>query len=233
MGDMVISCTWNEIRGILFNELKKTNHIMTYGTIGSLNIESDIDTIVTKKPSSKSSDFFREVHDLFDKVDKYFGKESGVKLIRFSRFSHEEEVKFIGGYKKRDLLFHVMIYTSLDQMVMHWNDSLSLDEKGRGLTPSKKVRNTLKEGYQCIIGNVEDLFKADFKNNGNEEEFILLNDLDRINSHFPKKLLLDRMNVLFDYMFRKRLGQKTLEAKNEKEVREIFYKLCDILDELE
>ncbi len=49
--------TWKEIRRVLEKELKKTRHIMTYGTIGSCNIEKDIDTIVTKKPGSKSEDF--------------------------------------------------------------------------------------------------------------------------------------------------------------------------------
>lgn len=57
---MTKSYTWEEIRAVLEKELNKTKHILTYGTIGSCNIEHDIDTIVTKKPDSKSSDFLKK-----------------------------------------------------------------------------------------------------------------------------------------------------------------------------
>lgn len=52
--------TWEEIESVLTKELKKTKHIMTFGTMGSCNIKHDIDTIITKKPRSKTSDFLKK-----------------------------------------------------------------------------------------------------------------------------------------------------------------------------
>ena len=41
------------------------------------------------------------------------------------------------------------------------------------------------------------------------------------------------MNHYYDYLYRKRLGLETTMVENDKEVKEAFYKLCDILDKLE
>ena len=60
---------WQEIKNFLDKELRKTKHILTFGTIGSCNIEHDIDLIITKKSSSKTSDFYKEIHILFDSLD--------------------------------------------------------------------------------------------------------------------------------------------------------------------
>ena len=40
--------TWDEIEYFLRKELSKTKHVMTFGTIGSRNIDHDIDLIITK-----------------------------------------------------------------------------------------------------------------------------------------------------------------------------------------
>ena len=48
---------WEDIKDFLVKELRKTKHIMTYGTIGSCDINHDIDTIITKKPASPSAEF--------------------------------------------------------------------------------------------------------------------------------------------------------------------------------
>ncbi len=218
---MVKSYTWENIKSLLKKELQKTKHILTYGTIGSCNIEHDIDTIITKNPKSKSSEFFREIHKLFDTIDIHLQKEHNARLIRTSRFSDEEETKFIAGFQDNDLVFQVLTYTSLKQIKMHWYADL---------VPGNNIENILKKNYDCILGIVEDLFKPNFKIKKNVELFITLNDSDRINSHFPSKFLLNRMNVLFDYILRKRLGLESLKAENEKEVREVFYKICDILE---
>ncbi len=41
--------TWVEIEKVIREELRKTKHIMTVGTIGSCNINHDVDLIITKK----------------------------------------------------------------------------------------------------------------------------------------------------------------------------------------
>ena len=71
---MMSKCTWEEVREFLVNELSKTKCIMTWGTIGSCNIEHDIDTIIAKKPSSPSADFYKEVHGIFDSLEVYLLK---------------------------------------------------------------------------------------------------------------------------------------------------------------
>jgi len=212
---------WEEINSLLKSELKKTKHILTFGTMGSCNIEKDIDIIITKKPASPSSDFFKEVHNLFEIVDKYLSKEYNAKLIRTSRFSDEEEIKYLAKFKLEDLVFQVLTYVSLKQIELHWYSDLNSGEN---------IKDILKKNYNCILGNANDLFKPGFNYHKNENLFIDLNDSDRINSHFPKELLIRRMNVLSDYILRKRLGLKTLIANSEEEVKKIFYQIGEILD---
>lgn len=218
---MTKTYTWNEIKSVLEKELKKTNHILTYGTIGSCNIEHDIDTIITKKPQSSSADFFKEIHNLFDFIDKFLQKKPNSKLIRTSRFSDEEETKYIAKFEENDLVFQVLSYTSFKQIKMHWYADL---------LPNEKVEDILKNHYSCLLGNVGDLFKPDFKIHKNEGLFIRLNDSDRINSHFPKVFLINRMNILFDFILRKRLHLEPIISKSEKDVRKVFYEVCKILD---
>ena len=82
---------WEEIKHVLLKELKKTKHILTFGTIGSLNVEHDIDIITTKKPDSKSSSYFRELHKILDSVDGYLMKKYKSKLIRGPHHSYLPE----------------------------------------------------------------------------------------------------------------------------------------------
>lgn len=215
--------TWNEIKDILLKELSKTKHIMTFGTIGSLNIEHDIDLIITKKPSSKSSDFYKEVHHLFDNIDAYLKNKYKAKAVRFA-FSAEEHIVRHLTENKKDISFHTMIYTSWPQIERDWNWALFKDEN---------IKDILTNSYKPLIGSIEDLFSKEFqKENYCDPVFIQLYLYDKINSHYPKKLLVNAMNHYFDYLYRKRLKLKAPIAKNEKQVRQTFYKLCDILDKL-
>jgi len=214
--------TWEEIKDFLIKELKKTKHIMTFGTIGSCNVEHDIDTIITKKPSSSSSEFYKEIHNLFDNINNYLMRKYGAKVIRFAQ--HEPEALRLSNAKNKDLAFQVMIYTNYSQIERDWAWALFEEDN---------LQEILKKNYKCLIGNVNDLFSNEFqKRNYYEPVFTYLYFGDRINSHYPIKLFVQLMNQLFDYLFRKRLGLKPPVAKNEKEVREIFYNLCDILDKL-
>lgn len=216
--------TWNEIKRFLIKELKKTKHIMTFGTIGSCNIERDIDTIITKKPESSIKNFFKEIHNLFDNVDNYLSEKYGAHVIRFS--TSEEEFSILGLMKdnERNLAFHGMIYITYPEMERDWNWALFEDDN---------LEKILKGNYDCLIGSVEDLFSDAFqKKSYYDPIFIFLYKYDKINSYYPKKIFLRAMNSYFDYILRKRLGLKTLVANEEKQVRDIFYGLCDILDEL-
>lgn len=216
---------WQEIKEFLTKELKKTKHIMTFGTIGSCNIEHDIDTIITKKPKSKTSAFFKEIHNLFDNVDNYLNRNYGAHAIRFS--TSEEEFSILGLMKdnERNLAFHGMIYITYPEIERDWNWALFEDDN---------LERILRENYDCLIGSVEDLFSDEFqKKSYYDSIFIFLYKYDKINSHYPKEIFLRAMNSYFDYILRKRLGLKTLVAKDEKQVKDIFYELCDILDELD
>lgn len=219
------SYSWDELRSQLKLELQSSEHILTYGTIGSCNVAHDIDTIVTMKPGSSSANFFRELHGLFDRLDKYLHDNHNARLVRTSRFSDEEETKFIAGCNTNDLVFQVLSYVSLKQIKMHWYDSFN------NVDSQQETEKLLKESYQCITGNTSDLFTPEFASYQYEEHFIRLNDSDRINSHFPEDFLVHRMNVLYDFIMRKRLGADFRFAMDEIDCRRLFYDVCGFLDQ--
>ena len=215
--------TWEEIRDFLEKEFKRTKHILTYATIGSNNIEHDIDTIITKKSKSKTSDFYREVHGLFDKLDSYLKKKYGANLISLQG-GRSNELVHLSTYKLRDLIFDTMVYTSYSQIEKDWRWALPSDFK------LGEVLNG--DGY--LLGKYSDLLSKEFKKEKYYDfMFIYLYHYDRINSHYPLRLILEIMNKNFEFLFRKRIQLKAPVAKNKKEIREIFYTLCDKLDELE
>lgn len=177
-----------------------------------------------KKPKSNSSDFFKEIHSLFEKINEYLLKKYSCKLIRTSRFSDEEETKKIGNFSKNDLVFQVLTYVSFSQIEKHWYADLAPDES---------LGFILNKSYKLIIGDVSDLYRKDFKSNSYDYLFIRLNDSDRINSNFEERFLISRMNILFDFIFRKRLDKKFTLAKTKEDVKKVFYDLCNQIDELE
>ena len=213
---MVKLYTWDEIKGVLSKELKKTKHIMTFGTIGSCNVEQDIDFIITKKPRSKTSDFYKEIHGLWDYIDKYLKKKYNKKLITFSVFSHQEEVAKLGKKKPGDLLFHTIIHTSLHEAKIRWKKALKLKES---LTP------LLRKSYSLLKGKKSDLFSEAFSREvvyGNL--YAMMAEHDRLNSNLSDKLLIKKINELFYYILEKRLKVKPFKAKTKKEAYEFFYK---------
>ena len=215
--------TWKEIREFLIKELKETKHIMTWGTLGSCNIEHDIDTIITKKPNSPSAEFYREVHGIFDKLNDYLKRKYDGKLIHLPGVSFVPEFLKLMNYSKKDLTIHTLIYSSYSQIEKDWNWALFEGEK---------IKDILKN-CDFFFGSLEDLYSRDFqKSNYADNVLLYLSLYDRIHSNYDEVFLLKVMNYYFDYLFRKRMGVKTPVAKNKKEVREIFYKLCDKLDEL-
>jgi hypothetical protein len=217
--------SWDEIKKFLIGELKKTKHIMTFGTIGSCNVEHDVDLIITKKPRSSLKDFFKEIHNLFEDIDNYLNKKYNAHAIRFS--TSEEEFSLLALMKdsKRNLAFHGHIYITYPEMERDWNWALF---------ESDNFKKILKVNYDCLIGSVEDLFDKEFqKKSYYDPIFIFLYKYDKINSHYPEKILLKAMHSYFDYLYRKRLGLKTPPmAKNRKEIKDIFYQLCDKIDDL-
>jgi hypothetical protein len=197
---------------------------MTFGTIGSCNVNNDIDLIITKKPKSKTSKFFKELHDLFDNIDEYLMKNYGANAIRFSTSEEEFTVLNLMKNSEKNLAFHGHIYVTYPEMQRDWNWALFNNDS---------LKNILMKYYDCLIGSTKDLFSKEFqKESYYDPVFILLYKYDKINSHYPDKLLIKAMNSYFDYLFRKMLGLKTPIAKNKKDVRKIFYKLCDKLDKL-
>lgn len=212
--------TWDEIKKILNKELKETKHMLTFGTIGSCNVEHDIDIIITKKPNSKSSDFYREVHNLFDNVERYLYEKYGSRVICFS--ADEKSLKHVFDFGKNDLFFDIMVYMSYPQIENDWKWAMFPDEN---------IDDFLLNEYNLLIGENKFLKGKEFnKRNYSDSVFLYLYHGDIINSHIQNKLLLKLMNSLFDYVMRKRLKVKPLKAKNEKEVREIFYKICDLAE---
>jgi len=213
--------TYEEIENFLIKELEKTKHILTWGTIGSKNIENDIDTIVTKKYNSKVSDFYKEIHNILEKLNYYLNKKHNSKLIRISRFDTEEEVKKIAKYKNNDLVLHLLTYVSYSQIENHWVSNM------KNKSDIKEVLND----YDCILGKKENLFLNDFKKSKkNEELFSYLNDVDRINSSYDEKTLCKVMNHIFKFIYGSKLFINYDFKLKRKDIKKEFYKLCDKLE---
>lgn len=213
--------TWEEIREFLRKELGKTKHIMTFGTIGSCNVERDIDTIITKKPKSKSSLFYEEMHGIFDNLNYHLNKKYGVQCIRF--YQCEPEFLTLSNFQKNDLAIHALVYTSYKQIREDWE---------RSLLPGENIKGILEKNYNCLLGSVKDLFSKDFQDDPYSSMFYYIQVYDRINSNYSEKFLVEIMNFYYDFVFTKRLGLKAPIAKNKKDVRKYFYQLCDIVDKL-
>ncbi|MEK6927415.1 MAG: hypothetical protein AABX11_03200 [Nanoarchaeota archaeon] len=214
--------SWENIKNFLVEDLKNKNTIMTFGTIGSTNIEHDIDVIITKKPSVSSADFFREVHDLYDNLDSYLQSNFSLVVKRFARFSEEPMIKSV-GISKKGIFFHTMIYVSFPQIEKDWSTALF---------PDDNIKNVLK-GYTLLKGNSNDLFSKDFsKLNYCDNIFnsLYLNDL--IHSTYPNKAILSVMNHVLYYLFVKRLKSDFVLAKNLNELREKVYSLCELIDKI-
>lgn len=88
---------------------------MTFGTIGSCDVIHDIDIIITKKPNSKSSEFYKEIHEFFDRINRYLQMKFKAKLITTRKFVQEVEVCKLARRQPKDLIFHVMTYISYQQ----------------------------------------------------------------------------------------------------------------------
>lgn len=206
----------------LKKELKKTKHIMTWGTMGSLNIDKDIDKIITKKPNSPSADFFREIHDIFDNLDSYIWKNFKTRVVRFAHSTQEHLFEY--KIKSKKVLFHTMIYVSFPQIEKDWDWAIFKEEN---------VTEILTKNYSCIHGNLKDIFSKEFqKENYYDSIFTYLYLYDVINSNLSKKLFLKIMNECFEYLYKKRLKIKNPVAKNKEEAKKYFYELCDIIDKL-
>ena len=215
---------WEEIKGFLTQELKKTKHILTFGTVGSCNVEHDVDIIITKKASSPSADFYKEVHKIFDDLDNYLKDRYNAKVIRFSTMLEESLISNITTYKENDLLLHTMVYFSHSQMNKDWAWASFGDED---------IDEKFGKIYNCILGNPDDLLGKKFqRNNYYDNIFNYMYLSDKSNSHYPEKLLISTMNFYFDFLYRKMLKLKSPTVKNSKDVRRYLYELCEILDKL-
>ncbi|MEK6873456.1 MAG: hypothetical protein AABW91_01315 [Nanoarchaeota archaeon] len=216
--------TWEEIKIFLEKELKKTKHIMTFGTIGSCDVSKDIDLIITKKPNSSIEKFYIELHRIFDNLDNHLVNKYKARAIIFSTSSEQDSLLYVSKYGKNDLAFHTMVYITYPQMQKDW---------AWALFPNDNLKDILMGHYICIIGDKKDIFYPEFqKGNYYDSIFNFIYLYDKINSHCPKEFLIKYMNHAFDYIYRKRLGLKAPVVKNEKDVKKYFYQLCVILDKL-
>lgn len=215
--------TWEEIKSFLKKELQKTKHIMTFGTIGSCNVETDIDTIITKKPSSKSSSFYKEIHNLFDKLDIYLKKSYKGNVVLNSPASRRAS-GYLLKKNKSNLFFDIMIYTSYPQIKNDWNWARFYHQK---------INDLLKKDYQLIKGKKEDLFGKKFmKKTYCDSIFLYVYQTNVIYSKLPEKLTIKIMNDSLDFLYRKKLGLRVSVAKNKNEIKKHFYALLDILDKI-
>ena len=214
--------SWEKLKSIIVKGLEKSKHILTFGTIGSHNIEHDIDIIITKKSTSSSSEFYKEVHNLYDFIDNRLRKEYPKKLGVFSGGGVSPEQLKISTCKKGDIIFDVMTYVSLRELENDWYPYMQ---------ESSNIKSFLEKEYNCIIGKTNFLFTEKFtKKTKNDYLFLVLMKYDKIKTQYPRNFLIECMNYHFDYVLRKRLGLNSEMANSEEDVKEIFYRICDILD---
>ena len=214
---------WKEVESILRQRLTSTKTILTFGTIGSLNLGHDVDIIIMKKPTVHASDFYKEVHSILDFLNSYLIRNYKRKIVRFSKFDHQEEVLKIANYKKGDLALQVMCYVSLPQFIDVWKSCVKRDDNF--------VQRVLENNYKLLYGDKKSLFSKEFNKPGKMDSFFMyMNDLDRTNSNYSDSFLLKTMNHSFRAFLRWANINKTVQAKNAKEVRLCFYKVADILE---
>jgi hypothetical protein len=72
---METKITWDELKAVIIKQISSFRTIMTFGTIGSCRIDHDIDLIITKKPSAKSDEFYKEIHTLFNNLNEFTMKK--------------------------------------------------------------------------------------------------------------------------------------------------------------
>ena len=215
--------SWEEVRSFLVKKLEKSKSIMTWGTIGSCNIEHDIDTIITKKLEAKSSDFYKEVYAIFDSLNLYLKNKYGSNLLRFPGGWMQELIN-LSDYSKIDLVIESMIYTSYAEIQKDWAWAMFKDES---------LKDLLK-GQNFLIGSANDLFSLGFsRERFSCPIFIYIYHYDRIHSCYSNKILIDLANHNYDYLYRKRLGLKSPVIKNVKDIRQALYNLCEVLDKLD
>ncbi|MFA4960657.1 MAG: hypothetical protein WC548_03245 [Candidatus Pacearchaeota archaeon] len=210
---------WEEIRNFFINQLTNSKHIMTFGTIGSCNVEHDLDIIITKTPSSKISDFYREIHNLFDLLNNYLSKKYSARVICFS--GYEPEFLQLSNFKEKDLAIQLMTYVSYSQIYHDWFWAIF---------PNEDIKNILIKNYNCLFGSVAELFSLEFNSKEYNPLYIYLMMYNRVNSNYEEDFLIKVMSHYFDFLYRKRLGFKTPIPKSKKDVKKYFYKLCDIAD---
>jgi len=218
------SLNWKGLEVFFINELKKTNHIQTFGRFGSDDISHDIDLLVTKKPSSPTEKFFMEVHGLLDSTKKFLSEKYNKKLIRFSRFIHEREVLHIGEHEEGDIALHLMTYVSWPQIKDEWKSDLI-----RG----KSFKRILKKKYNPLIGNVDMLFSKEFSKPNKYDNFVkYMYQCDRFHSNYPSEVLVGSMNNLFKYLHKLIGSENHSVVKNEFEAKEKFYDMARMVDRL-
>lgn len=218
---MVKPYTWEDIKKVLSSHLKTTKHILTFGTIGSKNIENDLDLIVTKKPDSSSKDFYQELNGIFKFLDGYLNT-LGSKSIIFYTMQEEQFLRYLNSYEKNDLGIHLMVYFSFPQIKIDWAGAHNVDYKKLFLTD-----------YDCIHGEGEDLFYESFQRSNKFDStynFLFMQNKSR---YYPAEFRLMYAKKIIDYISRKRLGIEPIIVNNVNQIEKKFYELCDKLDELE
>lgn len=212
--------TWEEISKILKQKLLKTNHILTFGTIGSVNLNNDVDIMITKKPNSNLSDFYKEIHNIFEYINEYLKINHNQKIIRFTSLEHQEEVLKIGKYEKNDLAIQALIFISYEQMKTIWSNTSNL-----------YIKNIITPSYKAIYGDLNKIESKDFQQYSIYDSLCLyLNRLDRINSNYDEEFLIKVMNHLYTYLAKHfNINFKNISTTR-KEVKENFYNVCNLID---
>lgn len=212
---------WGDIEPLVINQLSYKNSISFFATIGSRNIERDIDIISIKNPNAKNSQYLRDIHSLLDILNEWIHYSYDRKIVKFSRFINQEESLHLGDYKDGDLALHLMSYPCYEQFKNIWlADVPSTVDVYNLLKNSKKMKGDI-ETIKYLMSQPK-----------KEHDSLLykLQECDKIHSNYDETLLLKCMNETYRYIQKHIKSDNYKYATNTQETREIMYEIADMLE---
>lgn len=183
---------------------KEINKIGFIGLIGSLNLEKDLDIIITPNKNIKKGEFLKTLCNFLESLKRNLKKRNS-NLIILTHSTLQEEVEYISKRKKQDIFLHISSFPDFTK------DLPIL------LKPSNKIYHGKKENLdQISITNI------DFYYN----HLLYINCLY---SNYPKELETKKIHERISYIFKHNNSKINIKDKTNKQ---IYFECCDFLDSI-
>jgi len=188
-----------------FKDIKKIGFI---GAMGSLNMERDLDLILTPAQNVKKGEFLKVMCNFLELLGNNTKKQKS-RVIMFPYSVLQEEVKYLAKVKKgKDVFLHIQTFVDL-------------------VPPHPKTFNALLTAQKHYWGKRESM-KLIPKTSMDFEYFVLFM-INCLYSHYPKKLESDKICSEISYILKHNNGKIDFKGKSNKE---IYFEGCDFIDSL-